>query len=54
MKNGCGEKKERLASWMSFIFGLASIPYCCAAKSIRKEVGATQRAVECEMPILMT
>ena len=28
------------------------MPYCWAAKSMRKETGATQRAVECVMPIL--
>lgn len=27
------------------------MPYCWAAKSMRKETGATQRAVECVMPI---
>lgn len=34
------------------MFGVESMPYCWAAKSRRKEVGAAQRAVECEMPIL--
>jgi hypothetical protein len=34
------------------MFGVESMPYCCAAKSIRKEAGATQQAVECEIPIL--
>lgn len=34
------------------MLGLESMPYCWAAKSIRKDVGASQRAVECGIPIL--
>lgn len=34
------------------MLGLDSMPYCWAAKSMAKERGATQRAVECEIPIL--
>lgn len=51
MKYGCGDQNERFASWISFMFGVASIPYCWAAKSIAKERGATQRAVEWVIPI---
>lgn len=29
------------------------MPYCWAAKSMTKERGATQRAVECDIPILV-
>lgn len=28
------------------------MPYCCAAKSIAKDSGATHRAVECVIPML--
>ena len=42
MKYGCGLKKDRFLSWMSFMLGFDSIPYCWAAKSIRKEAGAYQ------------
>ena len=34
------------------MLGEASMPYCWAAKSMAKERGATQRAVECGIPIL--
>ena len=34
------------------MFGVASMPYCWAEKSMRKENGAAQRAVECVVPIL--
>lgn len=52
MKYGCGDQNDKFASCTSFMFGVESMPYCCAAKSIRKEAGATQQAVECEIPIL--
>jgi hypothetical protein len=52
MKYGCGEKNEMFASWTSFMFGVESMPYCCAAKSIAKERGANHLAVECEIPML--
>lgn len=29
------------------------MPYCCAAKSMMKETGATQRAVECDIPMMV-
>ena len=40
MKKGWGLKKERFLSWIVFMFGVESMPYCWAAKSMRKEVGA--------------
>ena len=53
MKKGWGDQKERLASWMSFMLGVESMPYCWAAKSRRKEVGASHFAVEEEMPMML-
>ena len=52
IKYSCGLQKERLESWMSFILGDTSMPYCWAAKSMRKESGAAQLAVDCVMPML--
>ena len=34
------------------MLGVESMPYCWATKSMAKEAGATQRAVECEIPIV--
>ena len=53
MTQGGGDQKERLASWMSFILGVENMPYCWAAKSSRKEVGASHFAVEKEMPMML-
>ena len=52
MKYGCGDQNDKFASCTSFMFGVESMPYCCAAKSMMKEVSAIQRAAECEIPIL--
>ena len=53
MKKGCGEKNDKLESWMSFMLGLLSIPYVWAAKSTTKLSGASHRAVECEIPMML-
>ena len=37
---GIGEKAARLRLWMSIMLGLLKMPYCCAAKSKRKDAGA--------------
>jgi hypothetical protein len=39
-------------TYMSIILGDPKMPYCCAAKSKRKERGAMTRAVEWVTPIL--
>jgi hypothetical protein len=53
MKYGFGEKKDKCASCTSFMFGVDSIPYCWAAKSMRKETGAIMRAVEWVRPMVV-
>ena len=52
MKYGWGEKKEMFWSWICFMFGVESRPYCCAAKSMMKEAGASQRAVLWLIPMM--
>ena len=55
-EKGLGGQKGGVGVWVgliSFIDGVLQIPYCWAAKSRRKEVGASHFAVEEEMPMML-
>lgn len=53
MKLGIGLQNDRFALCISSMLGEEKMPYCWAAKSKRKHVGASHLAVEYEIPMLI-
>jgi len=53
IKYGCGENAAIFLLCISIMLGLEKMPYCCAAKSYRKDSGASTRTVEEVLPMVV-